>query len=83
MAGLPLLVEYLVARAGHTVVLELRLPPRPEGAYALEALPSGRVRPTALLVDLDTGDGRVTVRTPLTRPVALAPGRAPEPTTPG
>jgi len=71
------------AQGTHTVVLELRLPPRPEGAYALEALPSGRVRPTALLVDLDTGDGRVMVRTPLTRPVALAPGRAPEPTTPG
>jgi hypothetical protein len=72
------------AQGTHTVELELRLPPRPAGAYSLQAVPSARLRPTALRVALDLGDGeRLAVELPLTRSVALAPDREPEATTPG
>lgn len=70
-------VSYTVAvpaQGRSEVVLDLRLPPRPDGDYALLATPSGRVRPTALAVDLDTGDGRVRQQVALDRPRSLAPG---------
>ena len=43
------------AGATRQVVLDLELPPRPPGPYELLAVPSPRVRPTALVVDLDEG----------------------------
>jgi hypothetical protein len=72
------------AQGTSTVTLELRLPPRPDAPYALHAVPSGRIRPTTLRVRLDVGAGDpLALETTLRRPVALAPGREPEPTTPG
>jgi len=79
-------VSYTVsvpAQSTTTVELELRLPPRPEGDYHLLAVPSARLRPTALRVALDLGDGDLAADLALRRPVALTPGREPEPTTPG
>ncbi|HMJ74975.1 MAG TPA: DUF4012 domain-containing protein [Iamia sp.] len=72
------------AEGRHTIELELRLPPRAAGAYRLLAVPSARLRPTALHVALDLGDGDdLAADLALTRPIALVPGREPEPTTPG
>ncbi|MFP5257299.1 MAG: DUF4012 domain-containing protein [Acidimicrobiia bacterium] len=55
-------VSYLVdIRAGqtHTVQLELDLAPRPAGEYLVEIVPSPRVRPTTVEVEISTGGGTV------------------------
>lgn len=61
------------------LVLELRLAPRPEGPYQLLAVPQARVRPTVLVTDLETGDGRIAGRLVLDRTYRLRPGAPPEP----
>ena len=45
------------AGSSRTVELGLRLAPRPPGRYVLQAVPTPRVRPTALAVDIDAGTG--------------------------
>jgi hypothetical protein len=49
----------LPAGTASTVTLQLSLVPRPSGRpYSVIVIPVGRVRPTAVSVDLDLGDGR-------------------------
>src|SRR5207237_2655109 len=60
----------LQAGESRAVTLDLTLTPRPPGRYELDLIPSPRVRPTAVTVDVDTGDGRVRYAGPLLTPVA-------------
>jgi hypothetical protein len=53
------------AEATRTIVLELRLPPRPPGPYSLVLVPQPRVRPTVATLDIATGSGRVRRELPL------------------
>jgi hypothetical protein len=64
----------VLAGASSVVSLDLRLPPRPEGPYALFLTPSPRVRPTRATIDLDVGDGRVQTQVVLDRSWVMGPG---------
>jgi hypothetical protein len=69
----------LPAQASSHVVLDLRLPPgRTDGRYQLAVVPSARVRPTALRVDLAAPGGRIRAALDLDRTWRLRPGRDPE-----
>jgi hypothetical protein len=68
----------LPAGTAHAVTLELTLPPRRDRPYELLAVPSPRVRPTALRVDLDTGSGRLQAEVPLDRTWRLREAAEPE-----
>jgi hypothetical protein len=68
----------LPAGASSHVVLDLRFAPSGREGYQLIAVPSPRVRPTQLRVDLATGDGRLQADLPLDRTWRLRPGRTPE-----
>ena len=68
----------LPAGATSHVVLDLTWAPRPEGDYELVAIPSPRVRPTALRVDLATGGDPFEAQVTLDRTWRLRPGKPPE-----
>jgi hypothetical protein len=69
------------AGATRTVVLDLELPPRPPGDYELLVVPSPRVRPTHLVVEL-TGGAGVTGDVPLIHAWRFRVGQPPEPAAP-
>lgn len=82
-AGRPY-VSFLVdlpAGEARTVVLSLGLPPRPPGDYEVVLIPSPRIRPTSVEVDLSTEAGAVEGSVELDRLWVLAPGT--EPAAPG
>jgi hypothetical protein len=68
----------LPAGASSHVVLDLRLAPRPDEDYELIAVPSPRVRPTELRVDLDTGGDPLEAAVRLDRTWRLRAGREPQ-----
>jgi hypothetical protein len=69
----------LPAQAASHVVLDLRLPPgRTDGEYQLAVVPSPRVRPTALRVDLAAPGGRIRASVDLDRTWRLRPDRRPQ-----
>lgn len=57
--GRPLVGYRIDVPAGgeHVTELRLRLPPRDDADYRLDLIPSPRVRPTTVSVDLDLGEG--------------------------
>jgi hypothetical protein len=79
--GRPIVSYTVDLPAGETshVVLELRFPPHPaDRTYQLLAVPQGRVRPTQLKTDLETGAGRIVGTLTLDRTWRLVAGREPE-----
>jgi len=75
-------VSYPVdVRAGqaHTVSLELDLAPRPAGAYEVEVVPTPRVRPTTVRLDIATGAGTVAGEAELIRVWRFREGAPPAP----
>jgi hypothetical protein len=69
----------LPAGAASTVALDLRLPPRRSGPYQLVLVPSPRVRPTAVSVELDLGGATAGGEVILDRAWRVLPGAAPVP----
>ncbi len=70
------LVTYAVtlqAGTSSVVTLELALPPRPDVPYSFTVVPVPRLRPTAVDVRIDTGDGEVVDQFPLTEVTVLRP----------
>lgn len=67
------------AGAARAVTLPVLLAPRPDDGYGLLVVPSPRVRPTTLLVDLSAGDSPVRGEVPLDRSWRLDPGAPPLP----
>jgi hypothetical protein len=68
----------LPAGQEHRIVLDLRLAPRPPEPYELIAVPSPRVRPTTLHVDLDLGGSRLDQEVALDRTWRFREDRRPE-----
>jgi hypothetical protein len=65
------------AAEARTVRLKLELAPRPQGPYEVIVVPSPRVRPTSLAVDLRAGAGRVRGTVDLDRTWRFRTGSAP------
>ncbi len=65
------------AGASRSVVLRLRMAPRPVGQQSLTVVPSPRVRPTALSVDIAAGAGALAGAVELDRTWTFVPGREP------
>lgn len=61
------------------IALSLRLAPRPDGDYPLVLVPSPRVRPTQVSVDIDLGSGVIDGDVALDRSLRFTVGRDPEP----
>ncbi len=79
-AGRPLVSYTIAVPAGETrrVVLDLALAPlSQDAAYGLLAVPSPRVRPTAIEVDIANDAGRVRGSASLRTPLWFLPDRAP------
>jgi hypothetical protein len=61
-----------VAAGGRqSVTLDLRLPPEPPASYRWYLVPTPRVRPTQVDMDVKFGEGALRYRGPLDRLVAL------------
>ncbi len=65
------------AGASQSVVLRLRMAPRPAGEQSLTVVPSPRVRSTALSVDIATGAGALAGSVELDRTWTFSPGAEP------
>jgi hypothetical protein len=82
-AGRPYVSFVVDVPAGgtRTVALVLRTPPKPTAGYSFVVLPSPRVRPTALDVQVATDAGDLTGAVELDRPWVFVADRAPLPAT--
>ena len=67
----------LPAGATKSVVLSMQLAPRPDTSYEAVLVPSPRVRPTRVTVDIDTGQGTVDADVVLDRTWVVATGAPP------
>ncbi|MGK2947025.1 MAG: DUF4012 domain-containing protein [Acidimicrobiales bacterium] len=67
----------LAAGEARTVALSLQLAPRPPGDYEVVLIPSPRIRPTSVAVDLTTEAGAVQGSVELDRQWVLAPATEP------
>jgi len=65
------------AGQARTLTLSLRLAPAPPGPYALDLIPSPRVRPTGVVVDIATGAGNLHGDVELDRHWRLVEGEEP------